>query len=501
MSVRLAWRAGLAMLLSLLAPAVSAAHVGSPDVVFEGKAGAYEVRVIVRVPQVVPGLADVTVRVLNGEATVVHIQPVFWRVGIKGSPSPDLAMPVRGASGLFSGQLWLMARGSYSVYVTVAGPTGTGMASVPVMSVATGRLGMSFGLGALLVALGALLLAGLITIAYVAAGESVVEPGHEIGPSRRKRARIIGAIAAPVLALITLGGAKWWQSVDERYQSRMYRLPPARANITRDAGRPVLRFTVVDSAGAPMALDPLVPDHGKLMHLFVIESASMMTFAHLHPVISGTNQFVTPLPPLPTGPYRLYADVTTETGQSHTLTAFLRLTRADSIQARSSALEDPDDSWRTAPAAQRYDPSAVTDTLEDGSTLEWLADSARLRVGEDATLRFRVRDPSGSVATLDPYLGMSAHAVIAAKDGSVFVHLHPAGTISMAAQQVFVLRDRGDTTPAGRLRLADTTTAHPMSMAGEFSVPYVFPRPGTYRLWVQVKRAGRVLTGVFDVAV
>jgi hypothetical protein len=281
----------------------------------------------------------------------------------------------------------------------------------------------------------------------------------------------------------------------------MYRIPPARANIARVADRPVLRFAVVDSAGAPVALDPLVPDHGKLMHLFVIDSARMTTFAHLHPVIEGSNQFSTPLPPLPPGVYRLYGDVTTETGQAHTLTAFVRLTRDDSIHARSAALEDPDDSWRTAPAAQRHDRSAITNTLEDGSTLEWLTDSAKLRVGEDATLRFRVRDASGSVATLEPYLGMSAHAVIAARDGSIFVHLHPAGTISMAAQQVFVLRDRGDTTAAGRLRLADTTTAHAMSMAGEFSVPYVFPRPGTYRLWVQVKRAGRVLTGVFDVVV
>jgi len=35
----------------------------------------------------------------------------------------------------------------------------------------------------------------------------------------------------------------------------------------------------------------------------------------------------------------------------------------------------------------------------------------------------------------------------------------------------------------------------------EASFPYAFPRAGRYRLWVQVKRQGRILTGVFDTEV
>jgi len=35
----------------------------------------------------------------------------------------------------------------------------------------------------------------------------------------------------------------------------------------------------------------------------------------------------------------------------------------------------------------------------------------------------------------------------------------------------------------------------------EISFPYGFPRPGLYRIFVQVKRSGRIETGVFDVTV
>jgi hypothetical protein len=35
----------------------------------------------------------------------------------------------------------------------------------------------------------------------------------------------------------------------------------------------------------------------------------------------------------------------------------------------------------------------------------------------------------------------------------------------------------------------------------EVSFPYGFPKPGNYRMFVQIKRAGRVETGVFDTLV
>jgi hypothetical protein len=133
--------------------AIASAHIGSPNVLFDGTAGPYAVRVIVRPPEVVPGRAEVTVRVDAPDVEHVVIRPVFWRAGVAGAPAGDDLRRIDGQERVYNGQLWLMSYGAYSVYVTVSGARGSGTAIVPVNSFATGRLPLSRGLGAILVVL------------------------------------------------------------------------------------------------------------------------------------------------------------------------------------------------------------------------------------------------------------------------------------------------------------------------------------------------------------
>ena len=474
---------------------VAMAHVGSPNVFFDGDAGPYALRVIVRPPMVVPGLADVIVRVPGTDVRTVTVRPVFLRVGVAGAPTGDVAEPVRGEPSTYTARLWLMRSGAYSVYVTVDGARGNGTAVVPVMSVATGRLGVSLGLAAILVVLGAVLLIGLVTIIRAAAGDSLVPAGKPPSPSHRRRANLVTIASIPIVALLVFGGARWWKAVDRDYERTMFNPPALASSVETLADRAVLTVSTRDTTPNRTQLSALIPDHGKMMHLFLV-SASSSTLAHLHPAPIDPSTFRTTLPPLAPGAYRAFADVTTEQGSTITLSGTIDV---PAVPARS-APEDTDDAWVIDRRAVSLAPGAA-DTIIPGIVMHATGGGGKITTGHDTDLRFAVRDAGGAVVSVQPYLGMAGHAVIAADDGSVFIHLHPMGTVSPAVQRLFALRDRGDTTIAGRLRIDDSTLAAPtmadMSMKGELSFPYEFPKAGRYHIWVQVKHSGRILTGVF----
>jgi hypothetical protein len=478
---------------------LATAHVGSPDTIFEGAAGPYGIRVIVRPPGVVSGQADITVRILTGEGVrAVLVLPLRGGRQTAEEPPPDSATAVAGDGRLYSAQLWLMEGGAYSIQVDVRGDAGSGRAIVPVNSIATRRLGFATPLAAGLLALGTFLLVGALTIVGAAVRESVLPPGAEPDPARRRRSWWIRIATVPLLAVAVLGGKRWWDGVDAEYRNSLYRPMQVASDVVVAGGRRMLRLAITDSEWLDRQYTPLIPDHGKLMHLFLVRD-DQDAFAHLHPVMQDSSDFVTALPPLAPGRYRLYADVVHESGFTQTLIDTL-MVDGGSAAWRAS---DPDDSWWT-----RHQPSAIgslRSELEDGSVMSWVRDTASLVAGRDLDLRFAVTAPDGRPAALAPYMGMASHTAIARDDGAVFVHLHPAGTITMASQLVYALREPGDSV-RGRLGSRITTAERAMTMGGgaptgAVAFPYAFPQPGRYRLWVQVKRGGRILTGVFDTQV
>lgn len=487
------------LLFAATVSVVAAGHIGSPNVVFDGPAGPYAVRVVVRPPEVVPGLAEVIVRADAPDVERVSIRPVFWRAGVRGAPSGDVLKPVSGETRIYSGQLWLMAYGAYSVYVTVDGPRGSGTAIVPVSSFATGRLPLSPALGAMLVGLGVLLVVGLLTLIHAGAGESLVAPGQTPAPAVRRRARRVTLVAAPLLGLALFGGASWWSSEDQAYRGHMFGSPGTDAVFSLDATHRTLRLTVRDTARFHAIYSPVVPDHGKMMHLFLVSTNGAQTMVHLHPVQTDSLIFETQVPWIPAGRYLLFGDIALENG--------LSLTVANRIEVPAAPGEvtplDSDDSWDRTPTVTPLGSPEPRPLAGGDFTMAWSGAQTPLLSRTPLDLRFTVRDSTGKVSPLHPYLGMAGHAIVVGHDGSVFIHLHPMGTFPMVAQEAFALRDRGDTSRTGRLNIASLSSSDmsAMTMPGEVSFPYEFPKPGRYRLWVQVKPADRVLTGVFDVDV
>ena len=485
-------RASLALAMAV----ALAAHVGSPDVFRSGKAGPYAVDVVVRPPQVVPGIAEILVRVPDPRVTRVTVRPVYWRAGTRGAPSADDAKPVQGASGSFAGRLWLMAGGSYSVHVAVFGSAGTGTLVVPVGAVATGQLQLSPGLRWLLIALGTLLVAGVITAVHAAVGESQVPPGEPISRARRRRARVGAAIATPIMAMLVFGGARWWDAEATAYRRTLYRPMRTEAVVRDSAGVSTLMLRIADTNWREGRVSPLMPDHGKISHLFLARIDSVGVMAHLHPALVDFATLVTTLPPLPAGRYRLYADVVHETGFQRTLVDSIAL--AAPIAPAGVSRLDPDDAWFEGPIAVL----PATRGVQVGDVaISWAGDP-RPGAGKPGALRFSLRSVMGDSVRVEPYLGMAGHAVVIRQDGGVYIHLHPGGTSAMASEIAFTLRDRGDTTADGRLRLGDGTM--PMGaeqVLSELSFPYAFPSAGRYRIWVQLRVRGRVRTAAWDVDV
>jgi hypothetical protein len=473
---------------------VSSAHIGSPDAWYEGPAGPYRVLIHIEAPPVVPGVAVVNVKTAtNGVQRVTAFVNTHDAKGA--APPPDVAVAVAGNPGWHRAQLWVMTPGSQGVTVAVHGAQGVGSVVVPLSAVAGRRLDFDGWLAALLAAVGVFLALGLFTIVGAAVRESVLAPGVDPDSERHRRARRSIARAAVVVALVITGMGAWWRAADARFARALFQPLEISTRIDSDSSGRRLTFTITDSswvrrddigwlrARGKTQLSGLVPDHGSLVHLFLVAANGKTAFAHLHPSTVDTVSFATTLPPLPAGTYRVFADVVHASGFSQTLTSMITLPDAsdEAVQLGTS-----DDSW----ARGRSDPNAPAAELDDGSTVTWLRNNAPLTAGTEAGLRFIFARPVGDTAGLEPYLGMTGHAVVARDDGKVFIHLHPLGTISVAAQALL--------TPA----VADHGAGHEIvALSDTLYFPYAFPEAGTYSVWVQLKRHGRVMTALFSAAV
>lgn len=471
----------------LLVAGTAAAHVGSPNTFFQGDAGPYALRAVVRPPGAVPGLAEISVRVPEGVERV-SVLPGLLGDNAAQRPPADEAKRVVGEPNMFSVEVWLMDTGVYALEVRVEGAKGPGTATIPVTVASIARqplpieLAAALGLGALLLFAGAIYIAG--------------RAAQDLG-----RSPVTARVGAAVIVGGLLGGfGWWWKQVDSDFTSNVITKPvPINAKVRMDGARRVVELTPDRDKPGP-SWTTLAPDHGKLMHLFLIDRTG---FAHIHPVQQGPDRFDVVVPPLPAGKYEIYGDLTYESGASQTVVSHIELPAAPSGEAAGSALEpDPDDSWSIDQVKEPVGSRVFK--FEDGMEMKWLGEGP-IRANDENALSFQLTKDGEGVGII-PYMGMLSHAAVRRDDAQVFVHLHPIGTYSMASSEVI---DRAAQPAAG----TGTSTAaaaedphahhhhhhhHQKAKPQPVSFPYAFASAGKYRIWVQMKTGDGVRTGIFD---
>jgi hypothetical protein len=491
------------LLLGLLAATFAMparAHVGSKDVFEQMTAGPYQLFVTIRAPDVIPGVAMVEVRTSGRSVTALRVTPTpLTGEAAAHPPTADTMQRSLEDPGFYTGSLWLMAPGSWQVHFQVEGAGGHAEASVPVPAVPLAILPMSRALGSLLGILGVVLVAGLVGIVAAAMRESRLPPGVALTPVQLRRARLGAGVAALlVLGTVALGGW-WWHAEAAGYARAIYRpmhLAPKLVGNTLD-----LRISEepdrtgktheAQRGGRFRSNADLIPDHGHIMHLYAIRQPEMDAVFHLHPVLVSPGDLRMQLPPMPAGIYALYGDIVHANGFPETLTASLVV--PSGLSSAPLAAEDAS----AAPPPLSKGELGASYRLPDGYTMVWERPAA-LTAKTAYTFQFRLLDPSGRPATnMQPYLGMAGHAAFVKADGTTFAHTHPNGSAARAA----VMLANGESPEGDMSSMTGMEMPSSPPISPEVGFPYGFPAPGRYRIFIQMKHAGTVETGVFDAEV
>ena len=469
--------------------------------------------VTVRVPQVIPGVAEIQIRSESKDVRAIRVVPM--RLAGPGSnlpPTPDLAVQSKDDPQFFTASLWLMESGALQVRVLVDGAQGQGEVSVPVPSSAQRTLPDAEA--------SCRAFAG----AHVAAGrrrgfhrrarscaKATWRAAKLPSDARNRRARRAMVVTAVLVAVLLFLGKAWWGSNACDFQRRVdFFKPPAAALNLVDGHRLEIRVERADTRRARrisvrpayLHLGDVIPDHGHLMHLFL--SARPGIGRHVAPSSgpSAGERFAVDLPDMPAGRYQVFADVVDPRGYPWTLVGSDR----PSANFRRKASGRRRFHVVRARRWSRLRPNSTSSPLADGGRIVWQRPAGPLKAGVPVEFTFAVQDKDGRARAR--HGALHGHGRTRRICAVRFKRLCACASGGVGLNGGVGTGGRGDwrTAATPRNRAMPMPMAHPCRcrwlipgrLPPEVRFPYGFPRAGDYRIFVQVKRAGRVETGVFD---
>jgi hypothetical protein len=234
------------------------------------------------------------------------------------------------------------------------------------------------------------------------------------------------------------------------------------------AGVPTtVSFTVVQPDGSPLTKyrHGAGPHNG--VHLIIVRR-DLGVIIHRHPPI-GANGRITDRITFPSpGPYRVVIDVYPQpTGP--TSQANFQLFTALRVAGRY---------------APQPLPSPASSVTVDRYRFV-LNGTPHLKAIDPALLDFTVTGPTGKPATFTPWFGALAHAIFFRQGSLDYFHTHVCAPGVSGCTSIF-----------GASKVTGTSTT-----PGKLKVGVLFPVPGTWRLFLQTRVDGHVVTAPFTLQV
>jgi hypothetical protein len=248
--------------------------------------------------------------------------------------------------------------------------------------------------------------------------------------------------------------------------ARTYRLAGFEPAGPVPAGRPVtLAFTIRRPDGQPLTEYRRGAGPHTGVHLIVVRS-DLSTIVHRHPPIGARGRISERLSFPGPGTYRLVVD------------AYPQL----------PGLQQNFQLFRTIHVSGAYRPRPVppfrSPVTVDGYRLT-LHGQAGLKALQAAFLTVGVTDPRGKPARFTPWYGALAHAIFFRRGSLDYFHTHVCAPGASGCTSF----------------LGGTSVAGSSSRPGQLRVGVLVPVPGTWRLFLQAKVNGRVLTAPFTLEV
>jgi hypothetical protein len=232
------------------------------------------------------------------------------------------------------------------------------------------------------------------------------------------------------------------------------------------AGKPVrVSFVIRKPDGTPLTDFKRGPGPHTGVHLIVVRR-DLATIVHKHPPIASDGTISETISFPDPGPYRVVIDAyPNTTGPQRNFQLFETLRVAGKY------------------VPEKLPPFASTDTV-DGFRVT-LHGRPSLHAIQAGFLTITVTDPNGRPARFTPWFGALAHAIFFREGSLVYFHTH-----------VCAPGASGCTSAIG-----STTVTGSSSTPGKLNVGVLVPVPGTWRLFLQCRVNGHILTAPFTLDV